>query len=223
MDERFAPSIFFALAEYKFAEIFTATPAWRIFPAGIARYLAMRYDLQKNHIAGEVSPAAWLDGTGIVIEAGARVEAGAFIRGPCLISTGCEVRHGAYVRGNVIAGKRCVIGHATEIKNSLLMNEVKAGHFAYIGDSILGNEVNLGAGVKLANLKLDPTKTVRIYGDGEIVDTKLRKFGAILGDRVQIGCNSVTNPGTVLAQDSFVHPCVTVSGAHLQAGSRITP
>ena len=126
MDERFVPSSFFALAEYKFADIFLSAPAWHIFPAGIACYLAAHYDLQKNKIAGEVSPAAWLDGTGIIIEAGARVEAGAFVRGPCFIAAGCEVRHGAYVRGNVIAGNRCVIGHATEIKNSLLMNEVKA-------------------------------------------------------------------------------------------------
>ena len=133
---------------------------------------------------------------------------------------GCEVRHGAYLRGNVIAGRGCVLGHATEIKNSLLLDEVKAGHFAYIGDSVLGNHVNLGAGVKLANLKLKPDSTIKVHHRDGSVATKLRKFGAVLGDRVQIGCNAVTNPGTVLAPDSHVLPCAVVTGAHLKQGSK---
>ncbi len=218
----YVPARFFDLRDFFAAEIFAeVTQVWDIFPNAIAAYLAARYDMSRNVVQGEVDRRAYLEGTGIVIEAGVRVEAGAYVRGPCCLAAGCEVRHGAYLRGNVIAGRGCVLGHATEIKNSLLLDEVKAGHFAYIGDSVLGNQVNLGAGVKLANLKLNPNIPVRISHRGSFITTNLRKFGAVLGDRVQIGCNAVTNPGTLLAPDSYVLPCTAVSGAHLKAGSKI--
>ena len=218
----FAPSKFFALHDFFAAEIFSGIDrVWDIFPNVIAAYLAKHCDLQRNVVQGDVDTRAYLEGTGIVIEKGARVEAGAYVRGPCWLAEGCEVRHGAYLRGNVIAGRGCVLGHATEIKNSLLLDEVKAGHFAYIGDSVLGNQVNLGAGVKLANLKLNPDIPIKIrHRDGTIA-TNLRKFGAVLGDRTQLGCNAVTNPGTVLAQDSRVMPCSAVGGAHLKIGGKV--
>lgn len=215
----YAPAQFFALHDFFAAEIFTdRTYVWDVFPAAIADYLAAHCDLARNVVHGEVDKRAYLEGTGIVMEKGVRVEAGAYVRGPCWLAEGCEVRHSAYLRGNVIAGRGCVLGHATEIKNSLLLDEVKAGHFAYIGDSLLGNQVNLGAGVKLANLKLNPHSPIKIHHRGSSIVTKLRKFGAVLGDRAQIGCNAVTNPGTVIAPDSQVLPCTAVSGAHLRAG-----
>ena len=222
MKDMFAPSQFFALRDFFASEIFAEVGCvWDIFPSAIADYLAVHCDLQRNEVHGDVDARAYLEGTGIVIEKGVRVEAGAYVRGPCWLAEGCEVRHGAYLRGNVIAGRGCVLGHATEIKNSLLLDEVKAGHFAYIGDSVLGNQVNLGAGVKLANLKLNPSSTIKIrHRDGTIA-TNLRKFGAVLGDRTQLGCNAVTNPGTVLAQDSLVMPCTAVGGTHLKAGGEV--
>ncbi len=147
----------------------------------------------------------------ISIGAGTKIEPGAFIRGPCLIGQACEIRHGAYVRGYVIAGDRCVIGHDTEIKSSILLNDVSAGHFNYVGDSILGNRVNLGAGVKLANLRLDK-KSVPILHEDQKIFTQLKKLGALIGDGAQIGCNAVTNPGAVLGKRTLCAPCEVISG-----------
>jgi UDP-N-acetylglucosamine diphosphorylase / glucose-1-phosphate thymidylyltransferase / UDP-N-acetylgalactosamine diphosphorylase / glucosamine-1-phosphate N-acetyltransferase / galactosamine-1-phosphate N-acetyltransferase len=145
---------------------------------------------------------------------GSVVEPGALIQGPTIIGAHTEVRQGAYVRGNCIIGDRCVVGHTTEIKGSVMLNEAKAGHFAYIGDSILGNATNLGAGTKLANLKIKPG-AVRVRFGASSIDTGLRKFGAILGDHVEIGCNAVTNPGTLLGKGSLVFPVTSVpSGYH---------
>ena len=148
------------------------------------------------------------------------IEAGAFIRGPVIFGDGTEVRQGAYVRGYCYFGHRCVVGHTTEVKHSVFLNEAKAGHFAYIGDSILGRSVNLGAGTKLANLRLDGRNIV-IQHQGSRIKTMRRKFGAILGDRVQIGCNSVTNPGTMLGKGSLVAPNATVPPGLYPSGSII--
>ncbi len=143
----------------------------------------------------------------ISIGEGTVVEPGAFIKGPCVIGKNCEVRHGAYIRGDVITGDRCVIGHSTEIKNSIFLNDVSAGHFNYVGDSVLGSKVNLGAGVKLANLRLDQGEVV-VAG----IRTQLFKLGAIIGDGAQIGCNTVTNPGTVIGKESLCRANLTISG-----------
>jgi UDP-N-acetylglucosamine diphosphorylase / glucose-1-phosphate thymidylyltransferase / UDP-N-acetylgalactosamine diphosphorylase / glucosamine-1-phosphate N-acetyltransferase / galactosamine-1-phosphate N-acetyltransferase len=147
----------------------------------------------------------------VTIGEGTVVEPGAYIRGPCVIGKRCQIRHGAYIRGNVVIGDDVVIGHATEVKNSIFLNKAQAGHFAYLGDSILGNGVNLGAGTKCANLKLDHSE-VYVSIEGVKYQTKLKKFGAILGDLSQLGCNSVTNPGTLLGSNSLVYPNVTIGG-----------
>ena len=108
-------------------------------------------------------------------------------------------------------GNRCVVGHATEVKHSILLDGAKAGHFAYIGDSILGNNANLGAGTKLANLKIVDVE-MKLRVEGKVYKTGLRKLGAILGDNAETGCNSVTSPGTLLGKASLVYPCVNVPG-----------
>jgi UDP-N-acetylglucosamine diphosphorylase / glucose-1-phosphate thymidylyltransferase / UDP-N-acetylgalactosamine diphosphorylase / glucosamine-1-phosphate N-acetyltransferase / galactosamine-1-phosphate N-acetyltransferase len=150
----------------------------------------------------------------ICLGAGSVVEPGALIQGPTIIGSHTEVRQGAYVRGNCIIGNGCVVGHTTEIKASIMLNDAKAGHFAYIGDSILGNWTNLGAGTKLANLKIKPG-SVRVRVAADSIDTGLRKFGAVLGDHVEIGCNAVTNPGTLLGKGCMVFPVTSVpSGYH---------
>lgn len=151
-------------------------------------------------------------GEDIEVGSNSIIEPGALIKGPTIIGKNTEIRQGAYVRGNVIIGNNCVAGHATEIKNSCLLANSKAGHFAYIGDSILG-AVNLGAGTKLANLKLTGTE-IMIKMNGEKYNTKLRKFGAILADGVEMGCNSVTSPGTLLSKNVMVYPGVSVYGYH---------
>ncbi|RWX45246.1 N-acetylglucosamine-1-phosphate uridyltransferase (contains nucleotidyltransferase and I- patch acetyltransferase domains) [Candidatus Electrothrix aarhusensis] len=118
------------------------------------------------------------------------------------------------MRGYCLTGKCCVIGHTTEVKHSIFLNDAKAGHFAYLGDSILGNDANLGAGTKFANLRFLPGN-VQVKTDKGLLDTGLRKLGAILGDRVQTGCNSVTNPGTLIGPDSILMPNTTAdSGFH---------
>jgi UDP-N-acetylglucosamine diphosphorylase / glucose-1-phosphate thymidylyltransferase / UDP-N-acetylgalactosamine diphosphorylase / glucosamine-1-phosphate N-acetyltransferase / galactosamine-1-phosphate N-acetyltransferase len=150
----------------------------------------------------------------IFLGPGSVVEPGALIQGPTIIGAHTEVRQGAYVRGNCIIGDRCVVGHTTEIKASVMLDDAKAGHFAYIGDSILGNATNLGAGTKLANLKIK-SGIVRVKFGSDSIDTGLRKFGAVLGDQVEIGCNAVTNPGTALGRGCLVYPVTSVpSGYH---------
>lgn len=147
----------------------------------------------------------------IFIGEGTVVEPGAYIRGPCIIGRDCQIRHGAYIRGNVLVGDRCVIGHTTEVKHSILLNHAKAAHFAFVGDSILGNDVNLGAGVKCANLRLDGAPVVVRYMK-ESIATGLRKFGAIVGDGCQIGCNVVMNPGTLLGKNAKSYPSLNIGG-----------
>jgi len=145
----------------------------------------------------------------IFIGAGAVLEPGALVKGPTIIGAQTEVRQGAYIRSKCIIGSRCVVGHTTEMKSSIMLDGAKAGHFAYIGDSILGSQSNLGAGTKLANLKIKES-TVRVSVGENLIDTGLRKFGAILGDEVEIGCNAVTNPGTILAKKCLVYPLTSV-------------
>lgn len=144
---------------------------------------------------------------------GVLVESGAMIKSPAIIGDRCEVRQAAYLRGYCLAGNRCVLGHATEIKHSIFLNDAKAGHFAYLGDSILGAAANLGAGTKFANLKMVAGNVV-IRLNGEKYDTGRRKFGAILGDGSQTGCNSVTNPGTIFGKKCILMPNATSRGGY---------
>ncbi len=164
--------------------------------------------------ASVIMAGAILAGDKISIGKGVLVEAGAMIKSPTIIGHMNEIRQGAYIRGYCLTGSGCVIGHVTEVKHTVFLNGAKAGHFAYLGDSILGNNVNLGAGTKLANLRFTEGSVPIKTPEGPI-DSGLRKFGAILGDSVQTGCNSVTNPGSVLGKGSLVLPNKTVpSGYH---------
>lgn len=151
----------------------------------------------------------------ISIGRGTIIEPTAFIRGPCIIGKNCEIRHGAYVRGSVITGDSCVIGHDTEIKHSVLLDGAQAAHFAYVGNSILGNSVNLGAGTRCANLKLSQQQ-IFVHFSGKKIPTNRRKFGAIIGDFSQLGCNSVTNPGTLMGKRSSCYPCTSFGGVILK-------
>ncbi len=164
-------------------------------------------------ILGKVMEGAFLIGNDIQIGEGTVVEPGAFIAGPTIIGKNTQVRQGAYVRGSVIVGDECVVGHTTEIKNAIMLNKAKAGHFAYIGDSILGNHVNLGAGTKLANFKFENLSSpMNIKVEDKIYKTGLRKFGAILGDSTETGCNSVIGPSTLISPKSIIYPNTTVRG-----------
>ncbi len=164
--------------------------------------------------ASVLMAGAVLAGGPLSIGKGVLVESGAFIKGPVIIGDQSEIRQGAYLRGHCLVGARCVVGHVTEVKHSIFLDDAKAGHFAYLGDSILGNGVNLGAGTKLANLRFTGGDVLVKTPAGPI-SSGLRKFGAILGDKAQTGCNAVTNPGTVLGKKSIVLPNTTApSGWH---------
>ena len=143
----------------------------------------------------------------ISIGHGTKIDPGVLIEGPCWIGRDCHIRHGAMLRDGVILGDRCVVGHGTEIKQSILMEEAAATHLCYVGDSILGRGVNLGAGVKCANLRLD-RKEVKVKG----LATGLKKMGAIIGDESQIGCNCVINPGALLKMKTICRPLENVNG-----------
>lgn len=154
----------------------------------------------------EISPHAVIEGP-VYIAKGAIIEPHTYIQGPAYIASEAEVRHGAYIRGNVYVGAHAVVGHTTEVKGSVFLDHAKAGHFAYVGDSFLGRNVNLGAGTKLANLKLrgDEVK-VADPSSGKRIPSGLRKFGAIMGDEAQTGCNAVLAPGTLLLPRAMVYP-----------------
>ena len=158
----------------------------------------------------------------IELRAGVVVEPGAVIKGPTIIGERTEVRQGAYLRGSCLIGRECVVGHVTEVKNTAMLDGAKAGHFAYLGDSILGREVNLGAGTKLANLKIVPGP-IKIECKGEVIKVDRRKFGAILGDGVETGCNTVTSPGTVMAPKGLVAPNTTVPAGYYRRRAIVRP
>jgi NDP-sugar pyrophosphorylase family protein len=172
--------------------------------------------------AAVILPGAFLFNEKIIIGPGTIVEPGAFIKGPVIIGNHSEIRQGAYIRGDCIVGNRCVVGHTTEMKGSILLDGAKAGHFAYIGDSILGNDVNLGAGTKLANLKMI-SGSITVTVEKKRYDTGRRKLGAILGDHTETGCNSVTSPGTLMGPSSIVYSGVSVTGGCYPGRTIITP
>lgn len=150
-------------------------------------------------------------GEKVFIGEGTVVEAGAMIKGPAIIGRNCQIRHNAYIREHVIIGDGCVVGNSSEIKNAVLFNEVIAPHFNYVGDSILGYKTHLGAGVILSNFKSLPGN-VTVEMEGTPFDTGLRKFGALIGDGAEVGCNSVLNPGSIIGRGAVIYPGVNWRG-----------
>jgi NDP-sugar pyrophosphorylase family protein len=147
----------------------------------------------------------------IWLGAGVKLPAYGTLIGPAWIGAGTEIRPGAFLRGHVITGADCVLGNACEFKHCLLLDGVQVPHFNYVGDSILGNRAHLGAGVICSNLRLDQ-QPVRVRADGRVYDTGLRKFGAILGDAAEVGCNAVLNPGAILGRRALVMPTLAFAG-----------
>ncbi len=146
-------------------------------------------------------------GDKVFIDEGTVVEDGAMIKGPAIIGKNCQIRHNAYLRENVIIGDGCVVGNSSELKNALLFNGAQVPHYNYIGDSILGHKAHLGAGVKISNVKLFPGN-IEVEVDGVPFDTGLRKFGALLGDGAEAGCNAVLNPGSIIGRGAVIYPNV---------------
>lgn len=152
-------------------------------------------------------------GDNVFIAKSAKIYPNANIYGPCIIGENTEVRPGAFIRGNAIVGNNCVVGNSTELKNVILFNNVQVPHYNYVGDSILGYKSHMGAGSITSNVKSDKTLVVIKDGaKGEEIETGIKKVGAMLGDNVEIGCNSVLNPGTVVGRGSHVYPTSCVRG-----------
>ncbi len=180
--------------------------------AGIGRHVRRLTGGQQT-ILGEVAAGAYLSDRPIYIAEGARVEPGVYIHGPAYIGAGAVVRHGAYVREDVILCPGSILGHASEAKNSIFLPDAHAPHFNYVGDSILGQRTNLGAGAKISNLTLVSEKepgsglrpTIKLWIEGQLYDTGLAKLGAVLGDDVQTGCNAVLNPGCLVGKRSLIY------------------
>ena len=152
----------------------------------------------------EVSPQVWVHVT-------ATVAPTAYLGAPCIIGAKTEVRHGAFVRGSALVGDGCVVGNSVELKNVILFDGVQVPHYNYVGDSILGYLSHMGAGSITSNVKSDKT-VVTVRSAEEAIPTGLKKMGAMLGDRVEVGCNSVLNPGTVIGRHSNVYPTSCVRG-----------
>ncbi len=150
-------------------------------------------------------------GENIWIAKNARVAPTASITGPCIIGENTEVRHCAFIRGNALVGENCVVGNSTELKNVILIGKVQVPHYNYVGDSILGYGSHMGAGSITSNVKSDKTLVTVKFKDSKI-ETGLKKFGAILGDCVEVGCGSVLNPGTIIGQNSNIYPLSSVRG-----------
>lgn len=150
-------------------------------------------------------------GDNVWIARNATVYPSACINGPAIIDEGAEVRHCAFIRGNAIVGKGAVVGNSTELKNVILFNKVQVPHYNYVGDSILGYKAHMGAGSITSNVKSDKTLVV-VKAGGDALETGLKKFGAMVGDYVEVGCNSVLNPGTVIGREANVYPTSMVRG-----------
>ncbi len=162
---------------------------------------------------GEYLPADEYDkiGEDIWVSKKAKIAPTAYLTGPLIIGEGSEVRHCAFIRGTSIVGKNCVVGNSTELKGSILFDNVQCPHYNYIGDSVLGYKSHTGAGVITSNLKSDKSQ-VTVAIDGEKFETNRKKFGAVIGDYTEVGCNSVLNPGTVVGRNTNIYPLSMVRG-----------
>ena len=171
---------------------------------GGIKNLILTLGVQLGEDYEERAPQVW-------VHKSAAIAPTAYLGAPCIIGAGTEVRHCAFVRGSALVGENCVVGNSVELKNVILFDNVQAPHYNYVGDSILGYKSHMGAGSLTSNVKSDKTLVV-VKNGGEKVETGLKKFGAILGDNVEVGCNSVLNPGTVIGRNTNIYPLSSVRG-----------
>lgn len=173
---------------------------WEVLPK-ISEYIRCCLS-PGNH--GETVGAPFI-GHDVFIGKGTIIEHGAMVKGPAWIGQGCKIRNGCYIRENVVVGNNVVLGNSCEFKNCVIFDDAEIPHFSYVGDSILGHRSHLGAGVILSNVKLDGS-VITLKGPNGQITTGLRKFGAVIGDHVEIGCNSVLSPGSIIGRNSVLYP-----------------
>ena len=179
------------------------TYPWEVLPKIEEFIISLGKTLDKNEYEEK--------GENIWIAKSAKVAPTAYIAGPAIIGKNAEIRHCAFIRGNAIVGEGAVVGNSTELKNVILFNKVQVPHYNYVGDSILGYKSHMGAGSITSNVKSDK-KLVIVKNDKEQIETGLKKFGAMLGDEVEVGCSSVLNPGTVIGKHTNIYPLSSVRG-----------
>jgi len=198
----FEPAQFLDLSRTEHRVIFdNLENVWQALPK-ISAYLKFRL---KPSINGRLVGKPFVSNA-VFVGKGTVIEQGAMVKGPAWIGEGCEIRSGCYIRENVIIGNGVVAGNSCEFKNCLIFDKAQVPHFNYVGDSILGHGAHLGAGVILSNVKLDKTEIFVAGSDGKPVATGLKKFGAVIGDHAEIGCNSVISPGSIIGRNSIVYP-----------------
>jgi NDP-sugar pyrophosphorylase family protein len=203
----FAPAQFLSLEHTAHPKLFEDQQSvWNALKQ-IASYLQFRL---KPAVLGELIGRPFIS-SNVFVGRGTIVEQGAVLKGPAWIGENCHIRSGCYVRENVVVGNGVVMGNSSEFKNSIIFDEAQIPHFNYVGDSILGFKAHLGAGVILSNVKLDRGE-ISVATDQGNIATGLTKFGAIVGDRTEIGCNAVINPGSILGRDCLVYPNVNFRG-----------
>ncbi len=199
----FGADFFFNISETDFSEIFeNKLYPWEILPE-IGDFIKKKTNLSELGYK-EISE-------GVFVGKNTTIAPTASIQAPAIIGHNCEIRHCAFIRGNAIVGNNCVIGNSCEIKNSFIFNNVQIPHFNYVGDAVMGYKSHIGAGVICSNVKSIPGSVKADTPEGRI-DTKLKKFSAIIGDFVEVGCNSVLNPGTLIGKNSVVYPLSNVRG-----------
>jgi len=207
MASEFAPELYLDLARTEWPELFSGLDqAWEVLPR-LGAFFGESFT--PAHLGISVGHPTL--GERVYIGHGTIIEPGAYIKGPAWIGDNCQIRHGAYIRENVIIGAGSVIGNSCEIKNSLLFAGCQVPHFNYVGDSILGHKVHLAAGVIVSNLKLQ-ADVISVRWKGKTISTGLRKFGALLGDGAEVGCNTVLNPGSIIGRGSLIYPSLSWRG-----------
>ena len=179
------------------------TYPWEVLPKIKEYIIELGKTLDKEKFQ-EIKPNVW-------VAKSAEIAPTAYINGPCIIDEEATLRHCAFIRGSAIVGKKAVVGNSTELKNAILFNNVQVPHYNYVGDSIIGYKSHLGAGSKTCNLKSDKT-SIEIKNGENIIKTGMRKIGAMVGDGVEVGCNSVLNPGTIIGKNTNIYPLSSVRG-----------
>jgi len=201
MNASFSPAEYLDLERIDHRPLFENAPCVWDALKQIGSYLQFRL---KPAIHGRLIGKPFISNA-VFIGRGTVIEQGAMIKGPAWIGENCEIRNGAYIRENVIVGNGAVLGNSCEFKNAILFDEAQVPHFSYVGDSIIGYKGHLGAGVILSNVKLDRSE-ITVPGPGGVLRTGLKKFGAIIGDRAEVGCNSVLSPGSIIGRDTVLYP-----------------
>ncbi len=195
---------FFDISKTIAADIFTeVNNVWEVLPK-ISEFIKALGNTLPKEVFNQCGENIWIAKT-------AKIADTACLTGPLIIDENAEVRHCAFIRGNAIVGKNCVVGNSTELKNVILFDNVQVPHYNYVGDSVLGYRSHLGAGAITSNVKSDKS-LVTVNYNGTKTETGLKKFGAIVGDGVEVGCSSVLNPGTVIGKNSNVYPLSMVRG-----------